>query len=709
MPYAINKYTADGSTTTFSVSFPYLSQGDLVVSVDGVVKTLTTDYTIPSSSQVTFNTAPTSGLIVEFRRNTSQSARLVDYTAGAIFKESDLDTDGLQTFYMSQEAIDIANDGGITLNSANKFDADGTVLTNLADPIGDTDAVTKGFLGTNLASIEAVAGISSQVVGVASISPQITNVNSNAANINTVAGDITNVNSVGADIANVNAVAGDSADIGTVAGISSDVTSVATNATNVTAVASNSSNINAVAGNATNINSAVSNASNINAVVGNSSNINTVAGATTDINTVSTNIANINNVNTNMANVSTVAASINNVNTFAEKYSVGTTAPHANQPSANNEGDLWYDSSANVLKVWVHDPLMGAQPYGGWQHASSAVGSTSSTRLVYTVGTNYLNYTSGSQSVFPVTYDSGYIDVFLNGVKLVNGVDFTAINGTSVGLTSNAAIGDKIEFVAYGNQILTDVSTVSPYISEINTVSSNMSDINTVVSNLSTIGTVATNIADISAFASNFKFIIRPDVLEYTSWINVNAEWILTPVGGSGLPGTATNSGTYLQLSPTAGIRKQITGLTAGNTYAVYFARASGAQTKLRIGTAEGVADLVNVNESGLKWYTFEAPSNGIVWFEIGNPYQSTLYFDKAVMFDVTIPTGYNLVAASFSGDPMIPTESDGRQNYTIATRSDGVKYLSPINYSSSPTYIGTGSTFNNKGRSMQFYLETSS
>ena len=50
MPYAINTYTADGSATTFSVSFPYLSEGDIVVSVGGVVKTLTTDYTVSASA-----------------------------------------------------------------------------------------------------------------------------------------------------------------------------------------------------------------------------------------------------------------------------------------------------------------------------------------------------------------------------------------------------------------------------------------------------------------------------------------------------------------------------------------------------------------------------------------------------------------------------------------------------------------------------------
>ena len=33
-------------------------------------------------------------------------------------------------------------------------------------------------------------------------------------------------------------------------------------------------------------------------------------------------------------------------------------------------------------------------------------------------------------------YDAGFVDVYLNGVKLVNGTDFTATNGT---LTSAAA------------------------------------------------------------------------------------------------------------------------------------------------------------------------------------------------------------------------------------------------------------------------------
>ena len=110
---------------------------------------------------------------------------------------------------------------------------------------------------------------------------------------------------------------------------------VSDNVTNIVAVANNSSNINAVQSNASNINAAVSNASNINAAVSNATNITTVA----------TNSTNINSVAGSIANVNTVSGSINNVNTFVNVYSISNSAP--NSPSS---GDLWFDTSNNVLK-----------------------------------------------------------------------------------------------------------------------------------------------------------------------------------------------------------------------------------------------------------------------------------------------------------------------------------------------------------------------
>ena len=68
-----------------------------------------------------------------------------------------------------------------------------------------------------------------------------------------------------------------------------------------------------------------------------------------------------------------------------------------------------------------------------------------SQRLVYD-----FTATSG-QTTFTLTnaYTVGYVDVYLNGVKLVNGDDYTATNGTSIVLTTGATTGDSVSIVAY--------------------------------------------------------------------------------------------------------------------------------------------------------------------------------------------------------------------------------------------------------------------
>ena len=93
MSYALTRLTGDGSTQTFTIGFDYRDKADVVVKVDGQLKALTTDYTFPTSYQIQFNTAPADNAAIVIRRATSQNARLVDYVAGAVFKESDLDTE----------------------------------------------------------------------------------------------------------------------------------------------------------------------------------------------------------------------------------------------------------------------------------------------------------------------------------------------------------------------------------------------------------------------------------------------------------------------------------------------------------------------------------------------------------------------------------------------------------------------------------------
>ena len=50
---------------------------------------------------------------------------------------------------------------------------------------------------------------------------------------------------------------------------------------------------------------------------------------------------------------------------------------------------------------------------------------------------------------FSSGYTVGYMDVYLNGVRLIDATDYQASNGSSVGLTSAAQNGDVLELVAY--------------------------------------------------------------------------------------------------------------------------------------------------------------------------------------------------------------------------------------------------------------------
>ena len=64
-----------------------------------------------------------------------------------------------------------------------------------------------------------------------------------------------------------------------------------------------------------------------------------------------------------------------------------------------------------------------------------------------------------STFVFSAGYDIGYLDVYVNGSKLVNALDYTATDTRSVILTTPATNGDVIEFVAYKSFQVTQVIT----------------------------------------------------------------------------------------------------------------------------------------------------------------------------------------------------------------------------------------------------------
>ena len=86
---------------------------------------------------------------------------------------------------------------------------------------------------------------------------------------------------------------------------------------------------------------------NIATVSTNVANVNTVGGISANVTTVAGISANVTTVAGVSANVTTVAGSIADVNRYAAEYVIASSTPTSPTPA---EGDLWYDSTNNVLK-----------------------------------------------------------------------------------------------------------------------------------------------------------------------------------------------------------------------------------------------------------------------------------------------------------------------------------------------------------------------
>lgn len=112
----------------------------------------------------------------------------------------------------------------------------------------------------------------------------------------------------------------------------------------------------------------------------------------------------------------------------------------SSDPSVDNDGGaliigaLYFNTTDQKMKVYATL---------GWKDAGSAVNGTAR-RQSFTA--------TAGQTSFTVTdgYDANFADVYLNGVKLVNGVDVTVSSGTVVVLASGAAAGDSVDVIAYG-------------------------------------------------------------------------------------------------------------------------------------------------------------------------------------------------------------------------------------------------------------------
>ena len=140
-------FVGDGSTNRFYFGFDYINKQFVKVQVEAEGSTLTylTDYTVDGRS-VTLTDTPDVGVAIRVYRETP-SDRIVEWVDGAFIKASQMTLESLQQLHLIEEAHDYP-----ILNSLSKypdginFNALGSRVVNVSDPIDPQDAVTKHYM-----------------------------------------------------------------------------------------------------------------------------------------------------------------------------------------------------------------------------------------------------------------------------------------------------------------------------------------------------------------------------------------------------------------------------------------------------------------------------------------------------------------------------------------------------------------------------------
>ncbi|WAO25484.1 non-contractile tail fiber protein [Shigella phage CT02] len=142
-------YPLDGSTTDFNIPFEYLARKFVRVTLIGVDRkelTLNQDYRFATKTTISTTRAlgPADGYnMIEIRRFTSATDRLVDFTDGSILRAYDLNISQVQTLHVAEEARDLTADT-IGVNNDGNLDARGRRIINVADGVDLGDVITLG-------------------------------------------------------------------------------------------------------------------------------------------------------------------------------------------------------------------------------------------------------------------------------------------------------------------------------------------------------------------------------------------------------------------------------------------------------------------------------------------------------------------------------------------------------------------------------------
>ena len=399
----------DGTTKTFNLTeggttVNAHSAESVLISVAGVVKEPTTDYTINvSAGTITFTAAPSSGqsfwgvvysrLPIDLQTNLSKSGGtmtgVITFDSEQTFNGAKL-TGEVPTANIADTAITGAKIG-LGAVTVDKLGA-ATVVTNseqaaataddssffttsasdaryfnvsTGDTIkdGDTFPDNDTSIATTAAINDRIIDLVDDVGGFVPIANETSFPNTNP-DVNNGAGTLISIKA----ISSTRTPSGGDVTITDGAGSGNTVTITGCGSTELTAtfgcIVETSATLHTytfhrLTPKATEVTTVASNITNINSVAGNATNINTVAGIDSNVTTVAGISANVTSVAGNATNINTVAGSIGDVNAYADQYQIATTPP-TTDGGGNSlaNGDLWFDSSSNK-QMMVYDGSAG--------------------------------------------------------------------------------------------------------------------------------------------------------------------------------------------------------------------------------------------------------------------------------------------------------------------------------------------------------------
>jgi hypothetical protein len=497
-------YVATAGQTVFTVPFEFFDNSDLNVFINDVLKTITTDYTVTggngSTGTVTLVTGATVGDSIVITRKVTLE-RVTDFPTSGPFQVASLNIELDKLVAMVADLQDLANrglrlsDSDITerLTLASTNERKGTVLafnaTTGAVEVGPTIADTNTVAQIK-ADISTVAGISANVTTVAGISGNVTTVAGVSSDVTTVAGQTTNMQNITDNLTDIqnastnatnaatsasNAASSETAAASSASSAATSEANAATSETNAATSASSAASsastattkASEAATSATNAATSETNAatSATNAATSETNAGNSAASALASEGSAAASASNAAISETNSATSATDASNsaISAANSAAsaaaafDNFDDTYLGSFATDPTTDNDGDplvegaLYFNSTSNEMRVYD-----GAN----WIAASSS-GTASMLEYNYTATASQTTFSGADDNSATLSYTADNIIVTLNGVVLENGTDYTATDGTSIVLTTGAALDDELNIIAFKSFTVSDTVAAS--------------------------------------------------------------------------------------------------------------------------------------------------------------------------------------------------------------------------------------------------------